>query len=49
MVVENLLAQKFFKDQFSCFVTFDIMAGRHICLTRNCDLGPVYMEAGDPR
>ena len=35
VVSENLLAQEFFKVPFLLFVSFNIMLGRHICLTRS--------------
>ena len=41
MIFENLLAKQFFKVHF-LFVTFDIMLGRHSCLTQSSDVVRIH-------
>ena len=36
-IFENLLAFQFSKGQFCTFVMFDIVSGKHICLTQSSD------------
>ena len=36
-IFENLLAFQFSKVQFCTFVMFDIVSGKHICLTQSSD------------